>query len=93
MILVGIILLSTLWFWHLRGLMGIYYNNPNWEDEPEFSQRDKQFTLDVVRDQQEHFPQRNFSVRWQGWIRIDKEGTYTFGTISDDGSSLVIDGK
>lgn len=87
------IFLSILWFWPLRGLIGVYYDNPNWEGEPQFLRRDKIINLEIIREQQIQFPQRNFSIRWQGWVRIDQEGTYTFSTISDDGSSLVIDGN
>ena len=33
----------------------------------------------------ENFPNDNFSVRWEGQIRIDHSGEYTFYLISDDG--------
>jgi len=34
----------------------------------------------------------HFAVSWTGQIRIDVEGEYGFGTMSDDGSQLWIDG-
>lgn len=34
-----------------------------------------------------------FSVRWSGYLLIDRAGTYTFRTTSDDGIRLRIDGK
>ena len=39
------------------------------------------------------FPNDNFSVRWEGQIKIDQGSTYTFYTISDDGVRLFVDGK
>lgn len=37
-------------------------------------------------------PQDNVSIQWVGQIKITTAGTYTFGTASDDGSRLFIDG-
>jgi hypothetical protein len=34
-----------------------------------------------------------FYVRWMGFLRVPKDGTYVFYTESDDGSRLWIDGK
>lgn len=39
------------------------------------------------------FPNDNFSVRWEGQIKIDQSSTYTFYTISDDGVRLFINGQ
>jgi len=35
----------------------------------------------------------NYTVEWTGYIRIDLAGEYGFGTISDDGSQVWIDGQ
>lgn len=35
----------------------------------------------------------NFETRWTGSLKVDKQGTYTFTTESDDGSRLFIDDK
>lgn len=35
----------------------------------------------------------NYTVEWTGYIRIDEPGEYGFGTISDDGSQIYIDGQ
>ena len=39
------------------------------------------------------FPSDNFSVRWEGRIKIDRTSEYTFYTISDDGVRLFINDK
>ena len=41
----------------------------------------------------ENFPQDNFSVRWEGQIKIDHTCEHTFYTISDDGVRLFINDK
>ena len=38
----------------------------------------------------ENFPSDNFSVRWEGKIKIDYDSEYTFYLISDDGVRLYI---
>lgn len=38
-------------------------------------------------------PADNFSVKWDGFIKIDKDGEYWFITESDDGVKLWIDGE
>ena len=38
-------------------------------------------------------PRRNFALRFDGFVKIDKPGKYTFYTVSNDGSKLYIDGK
>jgi len=41
----------------------------------------------------ENFPTDNFSVRWEGEIRTDYNGDYTFYIISDDGVRLFINNE
>lgn len=36
---------------------------------------------------------RAYSVRWTGFLRVTHPGVYGFGTISDDGSEVWIDGE
>jgi mono/diheme cytochrome c family protein len=35
----------------------------------------------------------NYAVKFEGYFRIDRPGTYTFTLTSDDGSTLLVDGK
>jgi len=38
-------------------------------------------------------PPSTFSAQWSGWILIPRDGDYTFATISDDASAIVVDGQ
>ena len=38
-------------------------------------------------------PPAAFSARWFGYLLVSRQGSYTFATTSDDGSSLSIDGR
>lgn len=35
----------------------------------------------------------DYGIQWNGWIFIEQAGIYGFGTISDDGSQVFIDGN
>jgi len=85
----GVFLLSP-----QRGLTGRYYANTNWSGEPMLVRIDPQIQLsDVPPTQQNFFNQDYFSVAWEGFVDIPKEGNYIWSTRSDDGSWLYIDGK
>ena len=86
----SIIGLSLLWFLPPRGLRASFYANRDWYGEPVFSERAPQITLKTVMQRQDSFPQRDFSAVWEGWIRIDRSGEYTFFIESDDGSSVFV---
>lgn len=75
------------------GLIATYYNNPNWEGSPVLVQREEEINLLTYEQAnvQGKLPDENFSIAWNGWIRIDQTGDYDVTTISDDGSSVVID--
>lgn len=36
---------------------------------------------------------QNFAMRWRAIVRVPKDGKWTFFTVSDDGSQLLIDGE
>ena len=83
-------ILQALPFEH--GLFGEYFANPEFVGEPILSIGDD--SISVQRFNQEH-PEidKNYSIRWTGFLHAPRTGTYTLSTASDDGSWLYLDGK
>ncbi|HEV3027448.1 MAG TPA: PA14 domain-containing protein, partial [Planctomycetota bacterium] len=46
-------------------------------------------SIDLVRKSRAE----NFALRFTGYLKIPKDGVYTFSTLSDDGSTLVLGGR
>ena len=90
--LVLVVLVPILWVWPQRGVTAAFYSNPNWRDQPAIVRVERQITLDFLTADSASLPQHEFSVEWSGWLRIDRDGQYTFSTRSDDGSTIEIDG-
>jgi len=78
----------------LNGLNYTYYEG-EWEKLPDFRQLTPVASGRVYDIGLEGVAQRreNFGIHFSGFIRIEKEGEYTFYTTSDDGSKLMIDDK
>jgi hypothetical protein len=75
-----------------NGLLGRYYNNTDYRGEPSLKKVDKK--IDFTWDMNTGRPfTDSFSVIWDGYVYIDKDGEYQFGINSDDGSMLYIDDK
>src|SRR3954466_11801520 len=90
--LVLIFLLPILWVLPQRGVTAAFYSNPHWDNEPAIVRVERQINLDFLNADSASLPQQQFSVEWSGWLRIDRDGQYTFSTLSDDGSTIEIDG-
>lgn len=91
---VWIVLVSLEWMrLPARGLLASYYPTVDWTGAPVFLHREDKIELDTVEHLVKYagFPAENFSIRWEGWIRIDHDRVYHFGTTSKDGLSLLID--
>ncbi len=75
------------------GLIARYYDNPNWSGPPVLIQYETQIDLATHQQltTQSDFPDSDFSISWNGWIRIDADGNYHITLSSDDGSSMFID--
>lgn len=88
------------------GLLGRYYSNFAVVDTViEFSAADLVFervdaSIDFwtsppnryYRWEPAGLPTNRYGVSWSGFLRIDVAGDYAFGTVSDDGSQVWIDG-
>lgn len=68
------------------GLTGLYYPNASWAGEPVLRQRDI-----VVTSTDALFSP--YSIVWSGEIQVDEAGPIAFGTNSDDGSLVYVDGQ
>ncbi len=69
-----------------NGLVGYYYASPDWSGTPSLIQRD----LFILPNNTLREP---FSIQWVGKVAAPTAGTYVFGTRSDDGSLVSIDGQ
>ncbi|HWP46471.1 MAG TPA: PA14 domain-containing protein [Candidatus Limnocylindrales bacterium] len=75
------------------GLEGKYYANPNWQGEPQLITVDSEISTAVLNKRRRAFSENKFSVEWKGFIWIEKPGSYTFMTASDDGSDLFVNNR
>jgi len=66
-----------------RGLLARYYDSSNWTGNVFMTRVEQSFNA-------EGSSKDLFSIAWSGELLIDKDGTYTLYTISDDGSLLYI---
>ena len=91
-LLAAIVLVPILWVWPQRGMTTAFYANPDWSNRPAFLRVERTINLDFMTADSTSFPQQEFSVEWNGWLRTDRDGEYSFYTTSDDGSTIEIDG-
>ncbi len=75
------------------GLQYAYYEG-SWEKLPDFGKLTPKTVGDATNFDVSVAPRKdNFALRFDGTIRLDKDGEYLFLIGSDDGSRLVIDEK
>jgi hypothetical protein len=75
-----------------HGLIARYYDGIHWSGEPKLVRLDS--AIDYTWKSRDATPiERPFSVEWDGFIKIERPGKYTFSTESDDGSFLWINDK
>jgi hypothetical protein len=74
------------------GLTGTYFRQADWR-EPVFTVVDPVIATRELRPRFGVFGKNPFSVTWQGFLAVEKEGRYDLVTRSDDGSTLHIDGS
>jgi 4-amino-4-deoxy-L-arabinose transferase-like glycosyltransferase len=76
-------------YWPVRGLLGRYYANVNWEGEPELARIDRQIGYYF------HFLPlpRPYTVEWTGRINVPVPGPYHFRVEAVSEATLLIDGE
>lgn len=73
-----------------RGLIASYYANAAWSGAPRMVVREPFDGLARMK-RAAAFATEEYSIEWQGVIRIAAPGTHEFTTVSDDGSELYLD--
>ena len=74
-----------------EGLRGNYFDVADWSAPPVRSVVDRQPSTDALLAAWGGKPPETFSTTWRGSLVALAEGTYTFATISDDGSWVSLD--
>ncbi|MBV9848363.1 MAG: DUF5110 domain-containing protein [Armatimonadetes bacterium] len=74
------------------GLTARYYEGRNFE-KLVATRKDPAIDFDWSSTPPPGLPHDDYSVRWTGFIRPEKSGTYSFRSVSDDGVRLWIDGR
>ena len=76
--------------------MTYFYHEGDWSTVPGFTGM-KPAAMGVAtsfdRSQRPAARQDKFGFRYHGYLRVPKDGAYTFWTASDDGSNLYVDGQ
>ena len=91
LLLIAIIFLYALTFirYYKSGLNASYYNGMNFETKV-VNKIDKNIAFDTSNSLLKGVNNNFFSVKWNGYIYIPKDGNYTFITHNDDGLKLYI---
>ena len=76
-----------------NGMHAGYFTNVEWSGYPAMTVVDPRPAVEVFTDRWNDRPPPSFSVRWTGYITVDRAGTYEFATTSDDGTRLTINGQ
>jgi len=83
----------------VNGLVGSYYRGKDWTGEPVFKRIDPLVLLTCVPSLWGGRPSRDwegqpYSVKWAGYLRLEREGDYTFQVESwSGGTTVYIDGR
>lgn len=76
------------------GLLGQYFDNPDFKGNPKFSRVDQEVYFDYGNNAaHKDLPVDGFSIIWSGRFKPQKSGTYKFFLKSDDGTRLYFDQK
>jgi beta-glucosidase len=76
-----------------NGLLGAYYDNALFKEEPVRKQIDSIIDFHWGRGGPEGVKNNFFSVIWEGQLVVPESGYYVLATGSDNGSSLYINGE
>lgn len=75
-----------------EGLLGEYFSSQNLEGRPAFTRNDDKIDFDWgSKSPREGFSRENFSVRWTGFLQVQKSGIYDMDFLSDDGVRMYLE--
>ena len=75
------------------GFKAEYFKNKNLEGEPALTRTEENPSIANDTKMPEGFTNANFSVRWSGVFKAQKDAAINFIITGDDGYRLIIDGK
>jgi len=92
--LIAALLAAADWLDPVReGLNGTYYANASWSEPRAVSTVDPQPSNDRLLAVWHGAPPPQFSATWAGSFLVMHDGPYVLATLSDDESSVVVDGQ
>ncbi|MCX6169784.1 MAG: glycoside hydrolase family 3 C-terminal domain-containing protein [Ignavibacteriales bacterium] len=74
-----------------NGLIGEYFDNPEWKGKPAKIRVDKTIDFKWLQSSKDNFYRGNKSVRWTGFIAPKKSGTYQIGGYGFNGFNIYLD--
>ncbi len=74
------------------GLSAEYFNNMNFEGEPELVRADEKINFTFSENPLGGEENSNYSVKWSGYIKPETTGEYRFYVSGDDGYRLIMKG-
>jgi hypothetical protein len=76
-----------------EGLRATYFSDVRWSSSPVVSIIDSAPSTESITSAWSGNPPAGFSTTWAGSFFVLRPDTYTFGTRSDDGSTVYVDGR
>ena len=75
------------------GLRAQYFASTDWSGTPARARLDREISTRQLSRGWGFAPPDTFSVRWSGYLFVDRSGVRRMATSSDDGSQVYIDGR
>jgi hypothetical protein len=73
-----------------EGLNATFFSTPDWNGPPLRSTVDPIPSTDSLYLAWRGTPPRSYSATWTGWMIVPRDGSYTFATVTEGGSSLRV---
>lgn len=77
----------------VAALIGQYFASTDWSGQPLITRFDADLSTATLSTRRAELGLSAFSVEWQGYVAIDRDGIHRFAVVSDDGARLYVDGE